>query len=121
MIQPSFRPIAVVAGRRPVKLLSLTIADLSPAATVVIQSRSVRERLTANSGGKVTSKRFRKKTMRVGTVFTIKITKAGYIGYWAKLRLQNRLPILRRVGTRLCIPAVGTTAPRPCGTVDRGK
>ena len=120
-IKPDFRPLAVVSGRRPVILLRLVIADVSPGAQVRLQSRSIRETLTAGSDGKVKSKRFRNRKFRVGTLVKVRIVKAGFIGYFATLKVQNRVPVLRRVGRRLCIPAVGTATPTRCNRVDRGK
>ena len=119
-IAPDFRPLVAVSGRRPIRFVRFRIADLSPAASVTIQSRSLRERLTANSGGKVESRRFRNKSFRIGTLFTVKITKAGFIGYWARLRLYNRSPFLRPL-VRRCTPAVGAPIPTRCRAVDRGK
>jgi hypothetical protein len=85
-------------------------------ARVRISSGSRGETLTSGRGY-VRSRRFHG-TLRFGTVLTVRITKPGYVGFYAHLVVTHGG--LAQRGKK-CIRATGSQAPVPCSSSLRGK
>jgi hypothetical protein len=83
-------------------------ADLSAAASVGLRGSGIVENATASAAGKMTSRKFVNRTMRVGSILTVRVTKPGRIGDLLRIKV---IPGGAALARRLCIP-LGGGAPR---------
>jgi hypothetical protein len=87
-----------------------------PGTSFLLRSGSLRETFKANQDGVASSRRF-KGPFRIGTIFILRATKPGLVGYYGKIRLDHSG---LRVVKHLCIPARGSTDPTSCRPNLRG-
>jgi hypothetical protein len=106
---------AVSAGTFQLKKLYFDGA-IPAGAKVQLSSASRGETLRATSGF-VLSRRFRG-AFRFGTVITVRMTKPGYIGFYAQYVVTHSGLATRK---SLCIPATGKQSPVKCTGGLRGK
>jgi hypothetical protein len=113
------KSVADVFGRS-VRFVSVRIANLpATGATVVVRYGSRSERIAAK-GSVARSRLLVGKTLRAGATVTIRVTRPGSIGSYGRFVVRTSSPVLKQV-SRLCVPASGSTTPRACGAVDRGR
>lgn len=114
----AFRRQVAVAFSGYLQVRSLSFEGPIPAGTKVQLSSSSRGETLFARSGPVKSRRFRG-NVSYGTVLTVRMTKPGWVGLYARfVATRGRGLALRK---QACIPATGPQKPTPCSTSLRGK
>jgi hypothetical protein len=118
-MSPAFRAVATTSGGFTT-YSHFVVTAVAPGAAVTISFRGSLERRRASKGGVVASRIVVGKRVRAGTAMTIRASKRGVIGYAARLAVTTVSPAYRVVQVR-CIAATGSSAPKACSRVSRGR
>jgi hypothetical protein len=93
------------------------VGTIPRGARIVLSGAGRTERLTLGRGG-ARSKRFQR-NLRYGSILKLRITKPGWIGFYAKYTVTRRGGVVTK--SEACIPAVGRSKPTKCTKALRGK
>ena len=119
-IRPRFVYSGLTTSQGIVRIEKMEIAGLPRSAAVTFTGR-LRGKVTVGSSGKVRIANTDSEPLSLarGATIGLKITRPGFIGYFAVLLVSTERP---PTPTRVqCMPAVGRQAPVRCNRVDRGK
>jgi hypothetical protein len=119
-IKPRFRYGRLTTSGGVVFIEQMAIAGLPAGSIVTLSGSSVRGRaVIGRSGVWRVNDTDQRLDVRGGATIGLRITKPGFIGYDALLRITTtRGPVPTRVR---CIPATGSQTPTDCRRVNRGK
>ncbi len=119
LIRPRIKYGRLTTSQGIVFIEEMAISGLPPGSVVTMDGVVRGSALVGPSGTWRVNDSDQRLDVRGGASIALRITKRGFIGYDAVLRITTtRGPVPTNVK---CIPATGRQTPTPCNRVNRGK